>query len=42
MIENPLMTPYIDRVDGSLDSVMGLSKDLLEKLMTSLYEQSDS
>jgi septum formation protein len=41
MIENPLMMPYIDRVDGSLDSVMGLSKDLLEKLMATLYEQSE-
>lgn len=33
MIEHPLVQPYIDRVDGSIDSVMGLSKALVKRLV---------
>ena len=36
MIEHPLIQPFIDRIEGTLDSIMGLSKalvsDLIEKL----------
>ena len=33
MIEHPLVQPYIVSVDGSIDSVMGLSKALVQKLV---------
>lgn len=36
MIENPLVEPHIDRVEGTLDSVMGLSKELVQRLMQEL------
>jgi septum formation protein len=36
MIEHPLVQEYIDRVDGSIDSVMGLSKELVLDLMCQL------
>jgi septum formation protein len=39
MVEHPLVQPYIERVDGSLDSVMGLSKDLVLELMQQLRPQ---
>lgn len=36
MIEHPLLQPYIKRIDGTMDSVMGLSCELLEKLLLEL------
>lgn len=36
MIEHPLVQPHISSVDGSLESVMGLSVDLLETLLAQL------
>jgi septum formation protein len=33
MIEHPLVQPYIVSVDGSIDSVMGLSKALVQRLV---------
>jgi len=38
MIENPLVREHIDRIEGTEDSVMGLSKDLVLRL---LDEMSD-
>lgn len=29
MVEHPLLQPYIDRIDGTIESVMGLSLELL-------------
>jgi septum formation protein len=37
MIENPLVLPFIKRVEGSEESVMGLSSTLLDSLFTKLY-----
>jgi len=36
MIEHPLVQPFIERVEGDLDSVMGLSKRLTEDLLKEL------
>lgn len=36
MVEHPLLQPYISRIDGSVDSVMGLSLNLLTKLLNSI------
>eukprot|EP00981_Chlorochromonas_danica_P010410 scaffold3216_cov177-Ochromonas_danica.AAC.2 len=36
MVEHPLLQPYIKRIDGTMDSVMGLSCELLEKLLIEL------
>ncbi|KAL1346390.1 hypothetical protein AAHE18_08G186800 [Arachis hypogaea] len=33
MLEHPLTLPFVDAVVGSTDTVMGLSKDLTEKLL---------
>lgn len=33
MVEHPLVAPHVNRMDGSLDGVMGLSKDLTMKLL---------
>ena len=33
MIEHPLIQPYIDRIEGTLDSIMGLSKSLVLELL---------
>lgn len=33
MVEHPLVEPFIARIDGSMDSVMGLSKALVLKLL---------
>ena len=38
MIEHPAVQPYIVRIDGTLDSVMGLSKSLVSKLMQQMEE----
>ncbi len=37
MVEHELLAPYIERVEGSQDSLMGLSCDLLVKLLNELY-----
>jgi len=39
MIENPLVAPYIMSVDGSMESVMGLSKELMTSLLANLQER---
>jgi septum formation protein len=39
MIEHKLVQPFIDKVDGNIDSVMGLSIDLLKKLLHELDEE---
>ena len=36
MVEHPLVREHIDRIDGAEDSVMGLSKDLVERLLDEL------
>lgn len=36
MVEHELLQPYISHVDGTVDSVMGLSCDLLESLLNNL------
>lgn len=35
LVESPLMEPCVDRIDGSMDGVQGLSKSLLAKLLDS-------
>jgi septum formation protein len=39
MIEHPLVQPYIASIDGTIDSVMGLSKDLVERLLQQLSDE---
>jgi len=36
MIEHPLLQPFIAHVDGAIDSVMGLSKQLVTRLIEEL------
>lgn len=36
MIEHPMIQPYIASVEGTMESVMGLSPNLLDSLMTKL------
>jgi len=36
MVEHPLVKEHIERIDGAEDSVMGLSKDLVERLLDEL------
>ena len=36
MIENPLILPFLQRVEGSEESVMGISSTLLDSLFNSL------
>lgn len=38
MVEHPLLQPFIDRIDGTVDSVMGLSCPLLERLFSELLQ----
>jgi septum formation protein len=38
MVEHPLVKEHIERIDGTEDSVMGLSKDLVRKLLKELRE----
>eukprot|EP01035_Chromulina_nebulosa_P019659 gene19659-25574_t len=38
MIEHPLVKPFINKIEGSEDSLMGLSIDLLNRLLISLKE----
>ncbi len=42
MIEHPLTKEHLDRIDGTEDSVMGLSKDLVMRLLKELKEQIPS
>ncbi len=35
-LEDPLMKPYIKKIDGSIDSLMGLPKILTKRLITSI------
>ena len=39
MVEHPLVREYIERIDGTEDSVMGLSKDLVLKLLKELADK---
>jgi septum formation protein len=39
MIEHPLVREHVERIDGTEDSVMGLSKDLVLKLFQELSEK---
>ena len=39
MIEHPLTRQHIDRIDGTEDSVMGLSKDLVTRLLGELRQK---
>ncbi|KAL3773778.1 hypothetical protein ACHAW5_002986 [Stephanodiscus triporus] len=41
MIEHPLVREHVVAIDGTEDSVMGLSKDLVERLMDELREKLD-
>lgn len=38
MVEHPLLQPYISKIIGTRDSVMGLSSALLEKLVIEAFE----
>ncbi len=39
MIEHPLLQPYIDHIEGTVDSVMGLSIPLLESMFDQLLKE---
>lgn len=39
MIEHPLVRQHVDRIDGTEDSVMGLSKELVMRLLIELKEK---
>ncbi len=41
MIEHPLVREHVVRIDGTEDSIMGLSKDLVERLLEELKEKLD-
>ena len=38
-IEDPLVQPYVDRLDGTLDSVMGLPQALTRRLMEQVSQE---
>ena len=38
MVEHPLVLPYRRQIEGTEESVMGLSLDLLEKLLVELKD----
>ncbi|CAM9651566.1 unnamed protein product [Phaeothamnion confervicola] len=40
MAEHPLVTPYLEQIDGTMDSVLGLSKPLVRRLMAELAAAS--
>lgn len=40
MVEHTLVQPYITKIEGSIDSVMGLSKALVLKLLQQLKDSS--
>ncbi len=37
-IEHPLMSPFVDRIDGTIDSVLGMPMALVERLLDELLE----
>ena len=39
MIEHPAIQPYIDRLEGSMNSIMGLSSDLFQSLLPQLLKK---
>ena len=39
MIEHPKVEPFIERIEGTIDSVMGLSEALLRKLLDQLLNK---
>jgi septum formation protein len=39
MVEHPFVVEFIDRIDGTQDGVMGLSKDLVLRLLKELKEE---
>jgi septum formation protein len=39
MVEHPLVQEHVDRIDGTQDSVMGLSKELVLRLLDELAEK---
>ena len=41
MIEHKLVREYVVKIDGTEDSIMGLSKDLVERLLVELKEKVD-
>jgi predicted house-cleaning NTP pyrophosphatase (Maf/HAM1 superfamily) len=41
MIEHPLVREHVVKIDGTEDSIMGLSKDLVERLLEELKEKLD-
>ena len=41
MIEHPLVREHIDRIEGTEDSVMGLSKDLVKRLLDEMKDKLD-
>ncbi|KAL3811458.1 hypothetical protein ACHAXA_007613 [Cyclostephanos tholiformis] len=41
MIEYPHMREHVMRINGTEDSIMGLSKDLMERLLHELREKLD-
>jgi len=41
MIEHPMVKEHVDKIDGTEDSVMGLSKALVERLLGELKEKLD-
>lgn len=40
MVEHVLIQPYITKINGSIDSVMGLSKTLVDKLLEQIQQPS--
>ena len=36
MIENPIIAPYIADIEGTLDSIMGFSKELFLNLLSEI------
>lgn len=40
MVEHVLIQPYITKIDGTIDSVMGLSKSLVDKLLEQIQQPS--
>jgi septum formation protein len=41
MIEHALVREHVVKIDGTEDSIMGLSKDLVEGLLVELKEKLD-
>jgi septum formation protein len=39
MVEHPFVVEYVEKIDGTQDGVMGLSKDLVARLLVELREK---